>query len=52
MSDLILGRINLNAEFKKNKPCPVVEIISDTSECLVDGDIVVLKVICKGELWK
>lgn len=45
--ELILGKVNLNAELKKNQPTPVIEILD--SDGNTDGDIVVLKVLRRGQ---
>lgn len=46
MSELILGRVNLNAG-KKNQPAPVIEILD--SDGNVDGEILVLQVLRRGQ---
>jgi hypothetical protein len=49
MTDLILGRVNLNVEFVKGQPSPVIEILA--SDGNTDGDILILKVLQRGQIW-
>ena len=48
--DIILGRVSLNAYKIKNQPSPVIKILD--SDGNTDGDILVLRVLRKGQDWK
>lgn len=45
-TEIILGRVSLNAYKIKNRPTPVIEILASDGDA--DGDIVVLKVLKRG----